>query len=158
MVTLTKRQLENISKDPMKYLNQAFDIEASITVKLARIEALRALAESVTAKISLVPGSGSGRTSDKVANGVMCIREVEEDIGDELKAMSRKQVEIAGVIQCFVKDEKHRSILEIRYLALSPWDEIAEKLGCTRRWAMTLHERALKELIANCLLKIAESA
>lgn len=147
---MTNIEIQEIGFDPITYLSSAFEIKKQISIKRKRVEMLRHLAQSVSIQMSQAP-SGGGYTSDKVANGVLAIMEVIEEIDDCLLEMARVQQSLEEVLTQYVYDEKYRSVLEMRYLACQSWNDVANTLGITTRWAMTLHERAVKELSTNCL-------
>lgn len=48
-----------------------------------------------------------------------------------------------------LRDERYRSVLQLRYLCGYDWQEIADRLHFSLRWTHKLHGEALQELKQN---------
>jgi hypothetical protein len=71
--------------------------------------------------------------------------DLEADINNDLKHLMDTKIEITTVINC-VEVLDLQLLLEMRYLNFSPWEEIAEALGCQLRHVFKKHGKALSEV------------
>lgn len=86
-------------------------------------------------------GSNQSDLSDYVAK----LTEKEE----ELYLEGVEQVKAHKDMDCKInrlENEDERDVLFYRYMKNKRWWEIAELMGCSERWVMKLHDRALKHL------------
>lgn len=124
-----------------QYLGQAFWLKQNIQTKAEEIAELRALAEKCTPSLTGMPGGS--HEQDKLSRIVAMIVDKEEELGEDARRQLDLMNEI-GLTISKVKSNKHREVLEQRYLAFANWDYIADRLGYEKRWVYKIHEEALK--------------
>ena len=127
-----------------EYLLQARFLDASIRTKVEQIESLNDLATSCTAVISDMPRNPN-RGGSKMADAVMKIIDLQEEIKDDMIALVNLKREIMDVIKS-VSSLELRTILEKRYLSFISWERIAVELGYSIQHTYRLHDMALKEV------------
>lgn len=127
-----------------EYLLQARFLDASIRTKVEQIEALNDLATSCTAVISDMPRNPN-RGGSKMADAVMKIIDLQEEIKNDMIALVNLKHEIMDVIKA-VSSLELRTILEKRYLSFISWERIAVELGYSIQHTYRLHDMALKEV------------
>ena len=127
-----------------EYLLQARFLDASIRTKVEQIEALNDLATSCTAVISDMPRNPN-RGSSRMADAVMKIIDLQEEIKNDMIALVNLKREIMDVIKA-VSSLELRTILEKRYLSFISWERIAVELGYSIQHTYRLHDMALKEV------------
>lgn len=148
-MTLTIRQLQSIESDPRAFLSRGLKARELIVAKRERIEDWRRLAESVT--ITLRPdvgGGGGGYTQSLVENAVCNIIDLEHEITAEIEGLIAIQQEVACVITELLTDERHKAVIELRYLNGQSWKAIAARLYYGEDWICRLHSAALREVKA----------
>lgn len=127
-----------------EYLLQARFLDASIRTKVEQIEALNDLATSCTAVISDMPRN-TNRGGSRMADAVMKIIDLQEEIKNDMIALVNLKREIMDVIKA-VSSLELRTILEKRYLSFISWEGIAVELGYSIQHTYRLHDMALKEV------------
>lgn len=127
-----------------EYLLQARFLDASIRTKVEQIESLNDLATSCTAVISDMPRNPN-RGGSKMADAVMKIIDLQEEIKNDMIALVNLKREIMDVIKA-VSSLELRTILEKRYLSFISWERIAVELGYSIQHTYRLHDMALKEV------------
>jgi DNA-directed RNA polymerase specialized sigma subunit len=127
-----------------EYLLQARFLDASIRTKVEQIESLNDLATSCTAVISDMPRNPN-RGGSKMADAVMKIIDLQEEIKNDMIALVNLKREIMDVIKS-VSSLELRTILEKRYLSFISWERIAVELGYSIQHTYRLHDMALKEV------------
>lgn len=127
-----------------EYLLQARFLDASIRTKVEQIESLNDLATSCTAVISDMPRNPN-RGGSKMADAVMKIIDLQEEIKNDMIALVNLKREIMDVIKA-VSNLELRTILEKRYLSFISWERIAVELGYSIQHTYRLHDMALKEV------------
>lgn len=127
-----------------EYLLQARFLDASIRTKVEQIEALNDLATSCTAVISDMPRNPN-RGGSKMADAVMKIIDLQEEIKNDMIALVNLKREIMDVVKA-VSSLELRTILEKRYLSFISWERIAVELGYSIQHTYRLHDMALREV------------
>jgi DNA-directed RNA polymerase specialized sigma subunit len=127
-----------------EYLSQAYQIDNRINSKLEQIHSLRELATRAT---SVVPQRQSVRNRNvhRLEDIVEKIIDFECEINKDIDEL----VELKREIDCVIKrvtSLEERTVLEMRYLSLLPWEQIAVKLGFSLRNVQYIHGRALSEV------------
>ncbi len=144
---MTRKQLQAIIEDPKAFLERGKKlnvyIDERIEGKKERIQEWRRLAESVTAEIKEDVGSGGGGPSKLVETAVCNIVVLEQEIQEEIEALSTARYEAKTAIEMFVQNITQKDVLELRYLNDLPWSEIAERLHFAERWVYRLHRAGL---------------
>ncbi len=134
-----------------EYLSQAWLLEKQVDSKLQQIAVLRSSAEGLNQCIAseTVKHSRNVTTMQDTVNKII---EAEAELNVEIDALVDMKREIKGTIDQ-VKNVAYRLILEKRHLSYMKWEEIAEDLGYTARWAQIRYREAL-EVVEELLEKI----
>ena len=109
------------------YLGRALKLDAVIAVKLSRLEEMRERMGKIAA---LLPG--------------VCpeLSALEEEILKDYRALTAQQQEIGSRIRK-VPDERHRAVLEMRYLQGLPFFRIAMQMHYEERQIFRYHRHGL---------------
>lgn len=119
------------------YLSGYLRLDAMIAVKLARLDQMKARAARMA---PLHPGPEEETAA------------LEADILSDYTALTRRQRDIAAVIRA-VPDERHRTVLEMRYLEGLPFFRIAMRMNYAERQIYRYHRRGLMAVAARIALK-----
>lgn len=115
-----------------------------VTAMAMRIDSLRDAACKISG-ISTDMRVQSDRSYSKVEAGAILladmIAEVEQDIVD---ARTRQREAIYYIDQ--LKEDKYKSLLELRYIACLNWKVVADMMAYDEGWVHKMHVDALKEL------------
>lgn len=114
------------------YLGGYLRLDAMIAVKLARLDQMKARAARLAAL-------HSGAEVDTAA--------LEAEILSDYRALTQRQQDIAAVIRQ-VPDERHRTVLEMRYLQGMPFFRIAMQMNYAERQIYRYHRRGLMAVAA----------
>jgi len=125
-------------------LEQAYHIDQRINSKLAQVEALRALAEKVTATLSDTPPD-PGRNPQSMETTLCKLVDLEREINADIDALVELKRECVALIK-EIPNLEHQTLLEMRYLRFKTWGQIAKELGYSIRSVYRLHDAALKNL------------
>ncbi len=126
------------------FLSGAFRLEQRVQSKMEQAEALRSLAEHMTAGFGQTPVKHS-RNNTAMQDTIEKIMLVEEKLNQEIDELVDTKIEIARVID-MVPDVTLRLILEKRYLLFQYWEQIALELGWSARWLQVRHREAVREV------------
>ena len=107
----------------------------------ARAEKYREMAMQATGRTDALRVSGTGNRS-KVEKYILELWDVHNELQAEISRLMKMSREAEKMI-ALLEDERHRAILELRYLCGMTWQEIAAKLHFTIRWTHKLHKDAL---------------
>ena len=138
----------NVPMTAKEYLSQAYRIDQRINAKLMRISELRALAQKCTVAYGGERVSHT-RNVASLEDSVMKIMEAEKELDAQIDLLVDTKKEIEGVIER-VPDADCRLLLEMRYLAMESWTEIARQMNTYRMRVYRLHDKSL-ELVAEVL-------
>lgn len=127
-----------------EYLSQARFLDIRIKSKIQQIESLNDLATSCTAVISDMPRNPN-RGGTKMADAVMKIIDLQEEIRKDMNELVELKREIMGVIKS-VSNIEYQTLLEKRYLCFLSWEKIAVELGYSIQHTYRMHDAALKEI------------
>ena len=111
----------------------------------ARAEKYREMAMQATGRTDAIRVSGTGERS-KVEKYILELWDVHNELQQEIAQLMKKSKEAEKLIQTLA-DDRHRAVLELRYLCAMTWEEIAAKLHFTVRWAHKLHREAIDALV-----------
>lgn len=126
-----------------EYLEQAYRIDERIESKLTQIESLKSLATRVTSVFSDMPHS-STPDNQRLEKTIVEIIDLENEILDDIDKLVKVKYEVQNTINS-ISDIRQRLILEMRYLRLMTWEQIAIELSLDLSWVHRLHGRALKK-------------
>ena len=124
-----------------EYLGQAYRLDQHITSKLQQVESLRSLTERVTVAYGGEAVSHT-RNVTSLQDTIGRLMEAEEELNQEIDKLVDLKAQIAQIIS-HVHNESYRLILEKRYLCFQSWAQIGADLHYTRRWLLTMHDRAV---------------
>ena len=108
---------------------------------IARVETR--LTEPKTSKLSHT-AKGKGATADTIGGGVAWMESLLSLYEKKVERLSNALREIEGAIDGL--ESKERLLMRYRYIEGLKWDEIAEKLGRSRRQIDRLHGEILLKL------------
>ena len=128
-----------------EYLLQARYLDERIHSKVQQVESLNDLATSCSAVISDMPRNPN-RGGSKMADAVIKIVSLQEEINMDLNALVELKREIMGVIKA-VPNVEYQTLLEKRYLCFISWEQIAVDMNYSMQHIHRMHSAALKEII-----------
>lgn len=126
-----------------EYLSQALWINKRIDSKLEQASSLRSLAMKVTTTFGEDKVMSNRKQSPQEEVLVKLIdleNEINEDI-DKFIDFKRKLAKEISVLE----NENYKLVLELRYIALMKWEDIAETMDYDLRWVYRIHGKAIKE-------------
>lgn len=126
-----------------EYLNQARYIDRQIDAKLEHQEKLNSIIYKATSTISDMPGSPT-RDVAKRERAIAKVIDLEKEIDDEIDKLVDKKREIKSLIDK-VENSEYALLLELRYVNISTWEQIADILGISLRSVYRMHGAALIE-------------
>lgn len=113
-------------------------------VLCARAERYREMAMQATGRMEAVRVSGTTNHS-KVETYVLELIEVHSELQKEIHALMKQSREAEKKIAA-LENDRHRAVLELRYLCACDWADIAERLHFSLRWVHKLHNEAIGAL------------
>ncbi len=128
-----------------EYMEQARYLDMQINSKIEQVRNLNELATKVTTVYSDIPHNLNRNTS-QMEETVLKIIDLESEINKDIDTLVNLKREIQAVINN-VEDEKHRILLELRYINQMSWEEIAVQLGYNLRYTHKIHGLALQKVI-----------
>lgn len=129
-----------------EYLNQTYRIDKMIESKIEQVRSLKDLSTKATAVLTDMP-SGSRDVHSK-ENIIAKMLDMENELKFDIDKMVRIKKEVTDTINT-VNDRNCRLLLEMRYLRLMSWEDIAADMNCSLRSIHYLHNRALKKVEQN---------
>ena len=123
------------------YLSQAYRIDQRINAKLEQVARLRSLTQRVTTTFD---SQRVSRTRDVTSTQTAINRliEAEEKVNKDIDAFIDCKREIQEAID-YLEDDDCRLLLELRYLCMKCWDDIAIEMHISRAHVYRLHNLAL---------------
>jgi hypothetical protein len=109
---------------------------------LEQVQSLRDLATKATSTLSDVPPSGS-RNVHRMEDIITKMIDLENEINGDIDKLVDLKSEITSVING-VENTTYRVLLELRYLCLKTWEEIAAEMNYDCRYLLKVHGKALK--------------
>lgn len=126
------------------YLRQVRDAYRRSEVLCAQADKYRDLATRATGRMDAVRVSGTSRRSN-VETYVLELVETHDRLRREIHRLLNISTQAEELISK-LPDSRHRAVLQMRYLCALDWEEVAQRLHFTIRWAHKLHREALMEL------------
>lgn len=131
-------------QNAVKFLSQARYIDVRINSKLEELSSLKALAEKVTITYQkdMVDGSRDVHKREEIICKLISIQnEINADIDQlvDLKISMRQIIEN-------LPDVEGRTVLDLRYIRLLKWQEVADTMGYSLRRVHNFHDRAIQYL------------
>lgn len=128
-----------------EYLEQAYQMNNEINVKVAQRDALRDLATRVTPTLSDTPRSGGNPQA--MENTVVRIIMMEDAINADIDRLIDMKESITAFLQTLPNPE-HRRLLILRYTVFAQWKKIADIMKYNVRHVYKLHDMALEAVDA----------
>ena len=122
-----------------EFLRRARQVDRRVDEAQERVERLRAKLES--GRMSAVTGMPRGGSGDWTQTADRLI-ELEQAVNARTREMVRWKLAAIDAIRA-VEDDRLSEVLELYYIDGFTWDQVAERMGITERWALILHGRAL---------------
>lgn len=147
---MTNEQIKLIIEDPKAFLLRGRKAKELITAKRERIDSWRRLAESITVTLKHDAGtSGGGCPQSLVENAVCNIVDLQNEIAVEIEELVNIEKDIREAIDLFIKDDRYKAVVELRYLNGYSWRSIGSRLYYGEDWVCRLHGAALHEIKEN---------
>jgi DNA-directed RNA polymerase specialized sigma subunit len=124
-----------------EYLSQAYRLDQRINSKLEQVEKLRALARHSTASYGGERVSRS-RNVTSMEDSIIRLIEAEHTLNREIDRFVDTKREVQQTID-LVADADCRLLLELRYLCMKRWEDIAGEMVVSRSHVFRLHQQAL---------------
>lgn len=129
-----------------EFLSQATSIDTMIKSKLEQLEKSKSLSMKV---ISNLKGNridvSDEKNNEVVENIIVKMKNFENTLKDDIDRYVDLRREIEDTVN-LTSDVNYRLILQLRYIAGKPWDEIADTLGYDLRTVYRLHTKAIREI------------
>lgn len=125
-----------------EFLRRARSADRRIDEATERVERIRARLES--GRMSNITGMPRGGDADwtKTADALI---ELEKRVNERIREMVRlKQAAMDAIDQ--VEEARLREVLELYYIDGFTWEQVAERMGYSRRNVTTLHGVALRKI------------
>ena len=125
------------------FLRCARGVDRRIDEALERVARIRARLEA--GRMSIITGAPRGGASDWT-DTVDRVIELEKRVNERIMEMARwKQAAMDAIDR--VEDARLREVLELYYIDGLTWGQVAERMEITERWALSLHGRALLQVV-----------
>ena len=126
------------------FLSQARHIDVQINSKLEELYSLKAMAEKVTTtyQSDMVDGSRDVHKRE----GIICkIIDLQNEINSDIDQLVDLKISIRQIIES-LPDMEGRTVLNLRYVRLLKWQEVADTMGYSLRRVHNFHDRAIQYL------------
>ena len=126
------------------FLSQARHIDVQINSKLEELHSLKAMAEKVTTtyQSDMVDGSRDVHKRE----GIICkIIDLQNEINSDIDQLVDLKISIRQIIES-LPDMEGRTVLNLRYVRLLKWQEVADTMGYSLRRVHNFHDRAIQYL------------
>ena len=128
-----------------EYLEQAFYLDQRIESDLKEVAELKAMASRIGSPGFEERHNPNHSTEAPFVKPLEKVWELERQIDAEIDRLVDLKAEIRSIIS-EVRDTGQQLLLRHRYIHFRSWDEVEDELGVQRRWAHTLHNRAIKSV------------
>ena len=131
-------------QNAVRFLSQARHIDVQINSKLEELYSLKAMAEKVTTtyQSDMVDGSRDVHKRE----GIICkIIDLQNEINSDIDQLVDLKISIRQIIES-LPDMEGRTVLNLRYVRLLKWQEVADTMGYSLRRVHNFHDRAIQYL------------
>ena len=132
-----KNKIEKCKKELNKYREDIRYIQE----KIDDAEEVKSTLYKVTSTFSQCKADNKNNNTDKFADGISKLEDLEIDCSDKLKQMLVEKFEIDNKIESI--EQPYKNILFYRYTRGKSWENVAKELGYTREYVCDLHGEAL---------------
>ena len=129
-----------------EFLKQARHIDQRINSKLEQVQSLRELATKATATLSDMPRSATPNIY-RMEDVICKMTDLESEINADIDELIDTKHEVMAVIK-MVERPEYQSLLELKYLCMKTWEEVAAELGYVYRQITRMHGYALEQVDA----------
>ena len=129
-----------------EFLKQARHIDQRINSKLEQVQSLRELATKATATLSDMPRSATPNIY-RMEDVICKMTDLESEINADIDELIDTKHEVMAVIKKVERPE-YQSLLELKYLCMKTWEEVAAELGYVYRQITRMHGHALEQVDA----------
>lgn len=129
-----------------EFLKQSRHIDQRINSKLEQVQSLRELATKATATLSDMPRSATPNIH-RMEDVICKMMELESEINADIDELINTKHEVMAVIK-MVERPEYQSLLELKYLCMKTWEEVAAELGYVYRQITRMHGYALEQVDA----------
>ena len=135
------------NEQKIRYLSRYRRLNQRIDRLLEEQGRWREKAMRITPVLSPVPGGGgSGSPIERPMDKVL---EIDAEINREIDELQIVRQEIRAALNQ-LEDENLKLLMEYRYIDGLTWEQIAEKMDCSRQWVFSLHGKALQKIELAC--------
>lgn len=127
-----------------EFLSQLHFIDQRINCKFEQMQKLRALATKGSATLSDINISQS-KKPQKMESTVLKIISLENEINKDINELIDLKQKISSMIKQ-VGNFECQVLLELRYLNLKTWAQIASEMGYSLQHIFKIHRKALKSI------------
>lgn len=125
------------------YLAQAYRIDQRINSKLEQISSLRELATKATSTLSDMPHSPN-KSTGCMESIIIKMIDLENEINTDIDTLIDLKRDIVKIIKG-IQNPEYQTLLELRYLCFSSWEQIAVDMGYDLRYLYKIHGRAVEQ-------------
>ena len=125
-----------------EFLRRARTIDRRVDESVERAERLQARLEA--GRMSSITGMPRGGGADWTVTADRLI-ELEQVVNRRTRELVRWKLAAIDAIRA-VEDPRLAELLELYYIDGYNWEQVAERMGITERWALILHGRALLQV------------
>lgn len=125
-----------------EFLRRARTIDRRVDESVERAERLQARLEA--GRMSSITGMPRGGGADWTVTADRLI-ELEQVVNRRTRELVRWKLLAIDAIRA-VEDPRQAELLELYYIDGYTWEQVAERMGITERWALILHGRALLQV------------
>lgn len=122
-----------------EFLRRARAVDRRVDEATERVERLRARLEA--GRMSSVTGMPRGGSGDWTQTADRLI-ELEQAVNERTRELVRWKLAAIDAIRQ-VEEPRLAEVLELYYIDGFTWEQVAQRMGITERWALILHGRAL---------------
>ena len=125
-----------------EFLRRARDVDRRVDEAQERVDRLRARLEA--GRLSRVTGMPRGGGADWTETADRLI-ELERVVNARTREWVRWKLDAIDAIRG-VGEPRLAEVLELYYIDGLTWEQVAQRMGITERWALILHGRALMQV------------
>ena len=126
-----------------EWLSRGYHLDRRIRAKVRRTESLLALATRASAMYDEAGARGLGNATSRLEDAAVRLADLSDEIARESEELAKVLSETRRAIAA-VGDDTSRDILEMRYIDMMRWEEIASTLSLSVDYTYQLHRRALE--------------
>ncbi len=127
-----------------EYMLKAFRLNELIESNLRELDNLREMSTYLSGKMTNEKVQSSNR-SDTVANAVIKIIQLEQEINKDIDRLIDLKKEVRDIVEK-VESDNEKLLLRLRYIEYLSWEEVAEKMNYSLRWVYKLNKKIFSSL------------